>query len=283
MPHTPFDRLACPLDSQPLNRDDNRWVCPQGHSYDIARQGYTHLLPVQHKRSRDPGDSKAMVQARKRFLNGGHYQAIATAVAQTVLNTHPVDQPLACLDAGCGEGYYLRQLAGQAPAEQPLELIGLDVSKWAIQAAAKQDKHTTWVVGTNAHLPVQNASLDCVLCMFGFPVYSEFSRVLKAGGRLIQVDPGADHLRELRAVLYSEVRDGGPSERQVPEGFDAVSEERLRDVVSIEGQESIQDLLSMTPHGYRAPKEGLERVAELDGIEVTVDVVVRVMENRGNN
>ncbi|GGX39575.1 putative RNA methyltransferase [Saccharospirillum salsuginis] len=280
MPHTPFDRLACPLDSQPLTRDDNRWTCSHGHSYDIARQGYTHLLPVQHKRSRDPGDSKAMVQARKRFLNGGYYQAIATAVTQTTLKDHPSEQPLACLDAGCGEGYYLRQLAEQSPTDQPLELMGLDVSKWAVLAAAKQDSNTTWVVGTNAHLPVQSDSLDRVLCMFGFPVYSEFSRVLKPGGRLIQVDPGADHLRELRAVLYSEVRDSRSLEQSVPEGFEAVSEERIREVVSIEGQDNIQDVLSMTPHGYRAPKEGLERVAMLEEINVAVDVVIRVMEFR---
>ena len=280
MPHTCFTGLSCPLDNQPLFRKEHCWTCANGHSYDIARQGYTHLLPVQHKRSRDPGDSKAMVQARKRFLNGGYYQAIADAIVHATLTDPPSDQPLACLDAGCGEGYYLRQLAEQTPAEQPLELMGLDVSKWAVLAAAKQDKNTTWVVGTNAHLPVQNASLDRVLCMFGFPVYAEFSRVLKVGGRLIQVDPGADHLRELRAVLYSEVKDSRQSEHRVPDGFEAVNEERVREVVSIEGQENIQDVLSMTPHGYRAPKDGLERVAQLERIEVTVDVVVRVLECR---
>ena len=58
---TPFQALACPLDGEPLQRDGAAWRCTAGHSFDIARQGYTNLLPVQHKRSRDPGDSKEMV------------------------------------------------------------------------------------------------------------------------------------------------------------------------------------------------------------------------------
>ncbi len=277
MPHTCFTELSCPLDNQPLTRQENRWTCPQGHSYDIARQGYTHLLPVQHKRSREPGDSKAMVQARKRFLNAGHYQCIAQAVAQATLQTAKATDSLACLDAGCGEGYYLRQLAAQAPTDQPLALVGLDISKWSILAAAKQDKNTTWVVGTNAHLPVQNSSLDRVLCMFGFPVYPEFSRVLNTDGRLIQVDPGVDHLRELRSVLYSELKGEGQTEFKVPGEFEMLAEERVRQTIRVTDQETIQDLLGMTPHGYRAPKEGLERVAALEEIEVLVDVMIRTL------
>jgi len=36
---------------------------------------------VQNKRSRDPGDSKEMVAARRRFLTAGFYQPIAAAVS----------------------------------------------------------------------------------------------------------------------------------------------------------------------------------------------------------
>ena len=58
---TPFQALACPLDGAPLQRDASTWRCAAGHCFDIASQGYTNLLPVQQKRSRDPGDSKEMV------------------------------------------------------------------------------------------------------------------------------------------------------------------------------------------------------------------------------
>ena len=90
----PFSALACPLDGDPLTPEGQTWRCPAGHSFDTARQGYVHLLPVQNKRSRDPGDSKAMVAARQRFLNAGYYQPIAEAVSKdrksTRLNSsHP--------------------------------------------------------------------------------------------------------------------------------------------------------------------------------------------------
>ncbi|BBI59951.1 hypothetical protein HSBAA_12570 [Vreelandella sulfidaeris] len=64
---TPFQALACPLDGEPLHVAGNTWRCAAGHSFDIAKQGYVNLLPVQQKRSHDPGDSKAMVAARQRF------------------------------------------------------------------------------------------------------------------------------------------------------------------------------------------------------------------------
>lgn len=63
---TPFNALNCPLDGLPLRRASNAWQCKAGHNF-IASQGYTHHLPVQNKRSLDPGDSKAMVAARRRF------------------------------------------------------------------------------------------------------------------------------------------------------------------------------------------------------------------------
>lgn len=82
---TPFQALACPLDGSPLQRDGSAWRCASGHSFDIAKQGYTNLLRVQNKRSLDPGDSKLMVAARRHYLNAGFYQPIAAAVSQAVL------------------------------------------------------------------------------------------------------------------------------------------------------------------------------------------------------
>ena len=78
------NQLACPMDGQPLTREQGSWRCPAGHSFDIARQGYINLLPVQNKRSKDPGDSKEMVLARQEFLNAGHYKPIADAVSDLV-------------------------------------------------------------------------------------------------------------------------------------------------------------------------------------------------------
>ncbi|MBW6265695.1 SAM-dependent methyltransferase, partial [Pseudomonas aeruginosa] len=51
--------LICPLCSAALGEVDNGVACPAGHRFDRARQGYRNLLPVQHKKSLDPGDNAA--------------------------------------------------------------------------------------------------------------------------------------------------------------------------------------------------------------------------------
>lgn len=279
---TPFQSLACPMDGKPLELESSVWRCAMGHSFDIAKQGYVNLLPVQQKRSHDPGDSKVMVAARQRFLNAGYYQPIADAVSDAVLSHAQAagEPPFSCLDAGCGEGYYVRQLASALPSSQSLSLMGLDISKWAVLAAAKQDDKqaplSSWIVGSNAHLPVQAGTLDGVLCMFGFPVLSEFARVLKNGGMLLQVEAGPDHLRELREIIYPTLKTERSRRIEVPAGFAHYSSERVSYPLALKGTEEIADLLAMTPHLYRASAEGRGRAAALDVLNVTVDVRVEL-------
>ena len=269
---TPFSALACPLDGKPMQSSGAAWRCANGHGFDIASQGHTNLLPVQNKRSRDPGDSKEMVACRRRFLNAGYYQPIAEAARRAMVADTVPTATIRCLDAGCGEGYYLRQLAAPGEEARQLALIGLDISKWAVLSAAKQERRIAWVVGSNANLPVLPRTLDRVLCMFGFPVYAEFSRVLKSGGQLVQVDAGSDHLRELREIIYPVLKAERPGEMAVPPGFSLVLTESVRYSTEIKGQEAIADLLAMTPHLFRASSEGKARVAALQSLSVTVDV-----------
>jgi 23S rRNA (guanine745-N1)-methyltransferase len=269
---TPFQALACPLDGSHLYCQGSAWRCASGHSFDVASQGYINLLPVQKKRSLDPGDSKEMVAARRRYLNAGFYQPIAAAVSRVALAGLPSGTTLSCLDAGCGEGYYLRQLAAAAGDDITLAVLGLDISKWAVLSAAKQDKQPSWVVGSNANLPVLSGTLDRVLCMFGFPVYGEFARVLKPGGELLQVDAGPDHLRELREIIYPTLKPERVVDTPPPPGFSRLVSETVSYQVEIIGAEQIADLLAMTPHLYRASAEGRAKAAALTHLAVTVDV-----------
>lgn len=272
---TPFDALACPLDGHDLLRDGNSWRCGSGHSFDVARQGYVHLLPVQKKRSRDPGDSKDMVAARQRFLNVGFYDVISDAVNRTLADRLQGRGMVRLLDAGCGEGYYTRRLAESLSERQEVAVVGLDISKWAVLAAAKQEKQMSWVVGSNANLPVLPGTLDAILCLFGFPVYGEFHRVLKSGGLVCQVDAGPDHLRELREIIYPELKPEKPRSEAAPEGFKLIASEQVRYPLTLTGQEVIADLLAMTPHLYRASAEGRDRAASLSDLSVTVDVALK--------
>ena len=267
---TPFQALACPLDGAPLYCQGTSWRCAAGHSFDIASQGYTHLLPVQKKRSLDPGDSKEMVAARRRFLNAGNYQPIAAAVSRAVLADLP--PAASCLDAGCGEGYYMRQLAATTPEQQSLAMLGLDISKWAVLSAAKQDKRPNWVVGSNANLPVLPGTIDRLLCLFGFPAHGEFARVLKPGGELLQVDAGPGHLRELREIIYPALKPERAAGMLSPPGFTHMTTETVGYSFELSDSGQIADLLTMTPHLYRASAEGRARAAALCALTLTVDV-----------
>ena len=59
--------FLCPICGAPLERAEGRYRCPKGHSYDIAREGYVHLLPANRKHSPNPGDDREMVAARSAF------------------------------------------------------------------------------------------------------------------------------------------------------------------------------------------------------------------------
>ena len=63
--------LLCPLCGRTLCVQQRRCVCAENHSFDIARQGYVNLLPVQQKHSRHPGDTRQQVLSRREFLEAG--------------------------------------------------------------------------------------------------------------------------------------------------------------------------------------------------------------------
>ncbi|MGM0481150.1 MAG: putative RNA methyltransferase [Pseudomonadota bacterium] len=249
------------------------WRCQQGHNFDMAKQGYVNLLPVQNKRSKDPGDSKAMIQARRQFLSQGYYQPLAAVLTETVLAAGK--QSL--LDAGCGEGYYLRHLIAAAE-HQAVDLAAgaLDISKWAVQAAAKQDRRLSWMVASNSSIPLADSCVDSLLCVFGFPVANEFKRVLKPGGRLIMVDPGPAHLQELKALIYSQVNNKAAALPIDDKDLELQTEQRVTFPVTLSSRQAINDLLTMTPHLYRSSAEGRKEAAQKDQLELTVDAWVRV-------
>ena len=280
----PALNFACPLDGLALAAEANTLRCPTGHCFDRAKEGYCNLLVVQHKASRDPGDSREMVAARRRFVDAQHFAPITEhlfGVVQQAM-TAAAGRTLTVLDAGCGEGYTLDRLAvlaQQSTDHGTIALAGIDVSKWAIKAAARRKSPVTWLVANNARPPFLAGSVDLILCLFGFPVWDGFKSVQRSGSQVVLVDPGPDHLIELREIIYPSVTRAPPAPVAVaePAGHRLTREERLQFPITLARQDPIQDLLAMTPHGHRITEAGRGRLAQMESLAVTVDVVVRTL------
>lgn len=266
--------LNCPVCLQPLQGDLKHLECSEHHSYDAAKQGYWNLLLANQKRSKDPGDNAEMVQARHQFLALGYYQQLADTIASR-LATQALKHPdPRILDMGCGEGYYTLRM--QQQLEQQItgyQLAGLDISKHAIKAACRQTKAITWVVASGARMPIADASLDLLTVLFSRLMPEEFSRTLKPGAELLIAYPGEHHLIELRTHIYDQVRHSGfTPETVLGEAFSAVETETINYTFTLPNPTQIQQLLAMTPHGWRITQAARERLASLTELELTLDV-----------
>ncbi|MEH6588610.1 MAG: methyltransferase domain-containing protein [Halioglobus sp.] len=272
--------LICPLDAQPLDLVDGCLKCAANHSFDIASRGYVNLLAAADKRSRDPGDSKAMIAARRDFLAAGHYAPVAEKLAELVVPL--VTSESFIVDAGCGEGYYLARLQQVLARDYQCHpaFLGFDISKWAMQAAAKKFP-ATWLVASNRHIPVADQSVDVLLGVFGFSSYESFRRILKPSGKLLLVSAGPNHLLELRKVIYPEVKVSGSTELEqaLDAGFTLVNDSTLTFQTEPLSQDKLAMLLGMTPHLFRASAEGKRRAMLLDQFELTVDISFQLFES----
>lgn len=277
--------FICPNCQKTLRTTPSVWRCENGHAFDVAKQGDINLLLPQQKRSKSPGDSKAMVVARHDFLACGVYQPIAEMLSKyvTILSQ---GMPCTIADAGCGEGYYLRHIQRLCypNVHSGAVFVGWDISKFAVQAAAKATDRQlpiTWLTASNAAIPLYNNSVNMVLNIFGFAVDKEFARILNRqagqGGYIICVDAGAQHLIELRRLIYPVIK---PYQIKKPLS-EAYFVQRKQSSMTYEitlNAEQLQQLLLMTPHLYRANAAGKEKIAALTELTVTVDVVLRVYQ-----
>ena len=176
---------------RPLVREQRRLVCARRHSFDIARSGYINLLQPQERRSKQPGDTAAAVAARRRLHDRGVTQPLLRAIGQT-LAASPQD---VTLDAGCGEGFYLGELARQFG----FDAHGVDISIPAIESAAKRYPQCQWVVANaDRFVPFADGSFSIVLSITARMNPSDFRRVLRNDGRLLVAIPAPDDLIELR-------------------------------------------------------------------------------------
>src|SRR5690606_386297 len=265
--------LRCPVCKLDLQPEPKRYVCAAGHSFDIARQGYVNLLLSSQRPSQAPGDSAEMIADRRAFLETGSYAAMRERVlARLDARQQSLDHAQRILDVGCGEGYYTAAFANN-PQRQ---VFALDISKPALAIAARRSKSVVWCVGTSRALPFHDGSLDVVLNIFCRPHEVETQRVLRDDGVLLMVGPSANHLQELREVLYDRliVEDSHSLDNVLSKGFALTHTETLAYPITLQ-QPAIMQLARMTPHYWRAPKEGRQRIENIDTLTVRAEFVIQ--------
>lgn len=268
--------LICPLCGGQLTRKQGSYLCPNGHCHDVAREGYTYLLPVNQKHSLSPGDDRAMAQARNAFLNKGYYAPLLETLCQ--LSVELTGPAPAVLDSGCGEGYYTAGIyhalctAGKAPV-----MAGIDISKPILRLAARREKAIQFAVASSYHLPIADSTIDLLVNCFSPLAIEEFRRVLRPGGHFLYVVPGELHLWEMKQVLYEHPY---PNEvKETPyEGFRYVTIRHVADTVHLDCPADIQALFGMTPYCWKTPKAGVEKLCQLKTLDCRISFDIHVFE-----
>lgn len=269
---------ACPLCAAPLWPDAAGALhCAAHHSFDRAKEGYWHLLPVQEQRSKAPGDSKEMVAARRAFLEAGYYaplgRALAALAVQRGMPAAPA-VPLHLLDAGCGEGWYDRETAAAfAAAQRPLALAGFDIAKPAVRLAAKALPAARYAVASSFHQPVQSGWADLLLNIFSPFAREEFARVLRPGGLLIYAVPGPRHLFGMKQALYAQPYEN-PVQQIAYEGFAPAGETEVSAEITVPN-DMLENLFAMTPYYWKTPADGAARLRALSSL--TTEIAFRFL------
>jgi 23S rRNA (guanine745-N1)-methyltransferase len=107
--------LRCPVCREPVQVSGGQLVCERRHGFDIARQGYASLIGG--RGGPGTGDTAEMVAARERFLGGGHYRPLATALARLAAEHQPPGAGPAAEHQPPGDGVAAgHQPAGSGPA-----------------------------------------------------------------------------------------------------------------------------------------------------------------------
>ena len=259
-------KLTCPICAQALTDLGQVLRCPSGHSFDRSREGYVNLLAAGHGKTKLEGDTPEMLRARQRVFNRGYYQKLSDEINQRSSGRQVV------LDAGCGVGYYIGQLAVARPESR---CFGFDLSKHALKLAARTYAEVTFFANdVKQRICMADASVDLVLNIFAPRNAPEFARILREKGELLVVIPQADHLAQLRERYDLLGVDEDKPDRtleQLAPHFEVTAQTPLRFDAGISGKDVV-DLIRMTPNYWHTDTEKLGE--EIEGLTVTMSFLI---------
>lgn len=263
-------QYRCPLCQQTLLFNDKSYRCKNNHSFDQAKQGYVNLLPVQFKHSKAPGDNKAMVQARRAFLDKGYYQPLVDTML--ALYQKYGDNNAAIFDAGCGEGFYTHQ---HKTAHN--SVYGVDIAKETIKIAAKRYQDCFFSVATLSDLPFIDEKFGWLYSVYAPILEQEFTRVLQKGAYLLTVTPADNHLFELKSLIYRQANKHDTT-KQVIEQLTLVEEQRLHYTMDFTNSDDVLNLLAMTPFAFKANETLISQLTQQTHFICQADFVLRLYQ-----
>ncbi|TKB44352.1 23S rRNA (guanine(745)-N(1))-methyltransferase [Thalassotalea mangrovi] len=269
----PDPEYLCPLCRTPLHLQGKTYKCSNNHSFDEAKEGYVNLLPVQFKHSKDPGDNKQMVTARRGFLEQGYYLPLRDKLV-AIYRQYCPDSNTNVLDIGCGEGYYTC-----AHKDNYNQVYGIDIAKNAIRIAAKKYQSCHFSVGSVAQLPFADNTVD-----WGYSIYApikvaEFQRVIKQDGYLLTVSPGKRHLWQLKSLIYRTPQEHDETLPEMP-GFELVEQHRLAYEMDLLTTADKFNLLSMTPFAFKTSDALRQALENEERFECETDFVIRLFKRQ---
>lgn len=267
-------------------------TCVQGHAFDVSREGYLNLLVSHHKSSKQPGDSKEMLLARREFLSTEAYAPVALKVAEFASRGLEIIKrsglgKVQVLDIGCGEGYYMQRLQDALASQNKdglCDLWGLDISKEAIRMATKRSISARFLVGSSFRLPFASEAIHLATSVFSPLQWDEVFRVLVPGGIVILVYPLADHLKTLKEEIYADKTRDKDYEKylQAPAGFKVLDTDKIQYDFTIE-KEVGPCLLKMTPHFWKIKPELREAAIENPQTDLNVSMGIVAYQKEDAN
>lgn len=275
--------LKCPVCNLCLEKHEKQYICLNNHSYDIASKGYINLLLANQKKTKDPGDSKEMMDGRRDFLNNGYYEKFSEKLNEVIISNIS-ESKVNILDAGCGEGYFLCRLKEAIYINKPkiienkeFDFFGVDISKSAVTYAIKRDKKINFIVGSNFNIPIMPNSIDIIIRNFAPSDEIELKRVLKDNGKLIVVTPGIHHLYGLKEILYINPRKHEEKETNF-EGFKLIYTTEVKYNINIKDGEHVKNLIAMTPYYWTFDNCMREKASGTSKLSTEIDFNINVYE-----
>lgn len=265
-------KFCCPVCKEKLNLDGRTYKCINNHCFDCAKQGYVNLLQSNKSKSKRHGDDKLMIEARTEFLNTDSYKPLCDLMCELLQKYVP--QNACVLDAGCGDCYYTEKIEKSLVGKNT-SIMGVDISKFALIAAAKRSKNIRLAVASVFALPVADNSCDAVLNVFSPFAPDEYRRVLKNGGVLLRVIPLENHLYSLKKAIYDNPLKN-PEENNEIDGFELAESKELKYSITLDDNREIESLFKMTPYYYKTSRTDQQKLEKLNNLRTEIEFCVLV-------